>query len=502
MRITSTMISNSSKTQINNTKVNVDKAYTSMISGKKIQVPSDDPIIAIRALKLRNNLNELNQYYERNIKDADSWMSTTEDALVGMRKAISQMYDQYMRGANDPLSTEDRAAVKNEIFALRGDIIDLCNTKAIGRSIFTGFKTSTDFTFKAVDTKASYSIEETFLGKDIESITYVSGIKDFQRTSVPGVPEDEMPQSNKVYRLSLGYQKIDSLDSFTYTDASVNPPQTVTVTVNSVPLDGTHTTSDKAYTDVNAGQANFIPETGELILSEDLYLKLADLKADANGVNPITLNYKKTGFDKGDARPEMYYNCKDLVGNITYTKEDQDIEYTVNFSQKLQVNTQIADYVGRDLIRNIDDLVNAIQRVDAAQEKVDEIKEMINSGRYTDSTSISLSKLQTHLESAQKELDLQQGILSDVMQKGVGQCQSYGEAIDVAKTDVGNRKSRMNLIEERLANQQTNFKELKSENEDKTESDAILDLSQAKVAYESALTATGQISQISLLNYL
>lgn len=494
MRITNSMIMNTSRSNINKNKAAVDRAQYSVTTGMKIQVPSDDPITAIRALKLRNNLNELNQYYEKNVEDATSWMKLTEDSLVGMRTSVKSMYDAYMRGANSSLAAEDRASLKDEIVALREELMGLCNAKAVGRNIFTGYKTSTDFTFMNDERDASYEITQNFTGKDIGEFKYVSGIKGFDRNNITGVLESDMPQENTVYRLNLGYQGIDSLGSFTYVDKTGTSH---TITPTTYNLDGTN--NDAAYTTVPAGGANFIADTGELILSEDLYNELVSLTPDANGNPPISVTYTKTGFSKYEARPEMYYDCKDLVNNVEYTKEDQEIYYTVNFEQRLKVNTQISDVIGRDLIRNVDDMINALQRVDSAQAKVDEIQDMIDSGRYTGTT---LEDLQTHLASAEKELDLQKGILQDVLEAGVGQTQGYEESITVAVTDAGNRSRRLNLIKERLGSQKTNFEDLKATNEKISESDALLDLTAAKLAYESALTATGQIAQISLLNYL
>ncbi len=494
MRITNSMIMNNARTNINKNKAAVDKAQYMVDTGKKIQVPSDDPITAIRALKLRNNLNELNQYYEKNVEDATSWMQLSEDSLVGMRTGIKSMYDAYMRGANGELEAKDRASLKDEIVAIREEIMGLCNAKTVGRNLFTGYKTSTDFTFTEREAAASYEITQTFAGKDIDEIAYISSIKDFDRTNITGVLELEMPQKNQVYRLSLGYQGLDSIASFTYVDKNG-----ATQTVKPITFELAGSNADAAYTSVAKDGANFIADTGELILGEDLYNELVGLTPDTNGNLPISITYKKTGFEKYDARPEMYYSCKDLVNDIEYTKEDQDISYTVNFGQKLQVNTQISDFIGRDLIRNVDDMVNSLQRVEAAQDKVDEIQEMIDSGKYT---GVTLENLNTHLESAQKELDLQKSILQDIMEAGVGQTQGYEESVTVAITDVGNRISRLELIQERLASQQTNFDDLKSSNENVTESDALLELTAAKLAYESALTATGAISQVSLLNYL
>lgn len=497
MRITNSMIMNNAMTNINSNKVNVDKANNMMATGKKISRPSEDPITAVRALRLRNDLNEVSQYHEKNVEDAESWMDLTETALGNIRTAVKSMYDCYMRGSNGYLDMSDGTAIKDEIVALREEILSICNSTNAGRYLFTGFKTSTSFTFDETDVNQSYKITQTFTGKDIETFRYVSNISDFDRTNVVGVAESDMPQENEVHRISLGYQKLALGGPFTYTDEAGNLH---TIDVREYQLDGSNT--DDAYTKVAPGGANYISDTGELILSDELYKTLVGMEAGADGTKPISFTYDKHGFEEGEVRPEMYYDCIDTsngIDGIVYKKEVQDIEYTVNFNQKLKVNTEISQVIGADLVRNIDDVINAIQRVEKAQDKVDEIQKMIDSEKYSGG---ELKNLETSLEAAEKELDLQKSIYVEIMGKGVGQSQGYEEKVTSAISDVGNRTSRLYLIRDRLSEQKSNFTELKSQNENVEESDAILELTAAKLAYESALTATGSISKMSLLNYL
>ena len=54
MRVTNTMIMNNSANNMNINKSNVDTLNNQMSSQKKISRPSDDPVIAIRALRLRS----------------------------------------------------------------------------------------------------------------------------------------------------------------------------------------------------------------------------------------------------------------------------------------------------------------------------------------------------------------------------------------------------------------------------------------------------------------
>ena len=63
---------NNNLTNINMNKVLQDRLSTQMSTEKKISKPSDDPVIAIRALRLRGNVTEVTQYYSKNIPDAES----------------------------------------------------------------------------------------------------------------------------------------------------------------------------------------------------------------------------------------------------------------------------------------------------------------------------------------------------------------------------------------------------------------------------------------------
>ena len=61
MRITNNMIMGNTKTNINSTKVLVDKYNTQMTTQKKISKASEDPVIAIRSLRLSTSLSHLVQ---------------------------------------------------------------------------------------------------------------------------------------------------------------------------------------------------------------------------------------------------------------------------------------------------------------------------------------------------------------------------------------------------------------------------------------------------------
>ena len=70
--------------------------------------------------------------------------------------------------------------------------------------------------------------------------------------------------------------------------------------------------------------------------------------------NAFSVTYEKSNFIKGDIDPTMYFNCVDNNTGIEYNKQSEDIEYIINFSQKIKVNTEADEafniYLGRMLM--------------------------------------------------------------------------------------------------------------------------------------------------------
>ena len=85
---------NNSLYNINQNKLLEDRLSNSMTNQSKITRPSDDPIIAIRALRLRTNVTTVTQYHDKNAQDADSWLSITGDAMDTVGEVLKSLYSQ------------------------------------------------------------------------------------------------------------------------------------------------------------------------------------------------------------------------------------------------------------------------------------------------------------------------------------------------------------------------------------------------------------------------
>lgn len=487
MRITNRMMINNSLANINVNKNQMNTLDTQMATEKKISRPSEDPIIAIRALRLRTSLNEIEQYLKKNIPDARNWMSITEGAMDQANDIIQDLYEKCNQGASDNLATSERKIIAESLAELKNGFYDQGNVDYAGRYVFTGFKTDSSLTFQT-DAQAKdrfYSITQKFTGEDIKSsVAYVNGVDLDQADNAALTPAQiasSMPSLETVYKIQLGYSGICQ----TGFSALSSGGRQYTVT---------QTTDDNAIPGGDEVLVN--TETGELILGTNVYNQLKESQ-------DIAFTYDKEEFSKGDVKPEHYFDCVDKSNPaepITYTMERQDIEFTINYAQKLKINTQAYEAVSIYLGRDIDHLVNVVQTVNDVEDKIAKLKDMKNQDAYQ--SPDSQERLDALLEAAQKEYDLAADQMQKAFDAGNTVFQKYEQQLASAIADIGNRTSRLKLTESRLTEQQASVKELKSKNEDIELEDVLVNYAAAELVYNASLSSASKVVRQSLLDFL
>ena len=204
---------------INTNKNNMSNLENKYASGMEIQKPSDDPIVAVRALKLRSNLSELNQYYQKNIPDAMSWMEVTENSLKNTSEIITQIHTYCDQGANDTLTVSERDSIVQNLLELKNQIYQEGNANYAGRYLFTGFKTNTSLVFDKQEKNLEYKITEEIDASKIEisdRIVDFLDIEDFDTPAKLDALADtgslDRPSSNTIYRIRLSYDNLKSID--------------------------------------------------------------------------------------------------------------------------------------------------------------------------------------------------------------------------------------------------------------------------------------------------
>lgn len=497
MRITNQMMTNSMLSHINSNKLNMNTLENQYSTGKKILKPSDDPIVAVRALKLRSNLTELSQYVEKNIPDAESWMSVTESAMDNINSIITKMNTYCVQGSSDTLTEKDRTNILQNLVQLKEQIYQEGNSQYAGRYVFTGYKTDTPLIFTSGTTYdcrtafQGYQIKEEFTGEDI---SLVSMVKIPSNTS-------EVPSTTQASRLQLSY---DSLYTKTTTDASGNEVLTSATTSLSctvggsnvtIPVTKTMNSSDTDAYEPSGSEVYVLADTGEIILGSDV----ADQLSKATS---ISVNYEKNTFVTSDLKPEHFFECNfvDHEGNaIKYEQNTQDITYEVNFGQTLKVNTEAKDCITHNIDRLIDDITNAVNRVNDIEKQMSEINQKLSVAGIT---SDKKAELEAQLEQCNMALSLGKSIMQETFAGAITTTQGFEDTMNVQIADLGARFNRLELTKDRLENQQVELEELKSSNEDVDLVETVIRYKSAEAIYTSSLQAASSVIKTNLLNFL
>jgi len=202
MRITNNMLINNIMTHLSSNLNRTMKYQNQLATGKKISMPSDDPIVASRALKLRTDVAEIQQY-SRNMDDALSWMEITEATMNQINDVLQRFREITVQAANGTNTPDDLQKIGAEAGELVTQIIQLANTTYAGRYIFSGFKTD----------KPLLNSDGTFnVGfMENEYIQFEIGIGDFINVNVPGY--DLFHRSNVASQgdVSSLFQTLDSI---------------------------------------------------------------------------------------------------------------------------------------------------------------------------------------------------------------------------------------------------------------------------------------------------
>lgn len=524
MRMTNKIMQNNSLYNINNNKMLQDKLSTQMATQKKITRPSDDPVIAIRALRLRSDVAQITQYYEKNAPDAESWLDVTADALDTTTEVLKSMLEQSGKGSNEHLTVKDLDVIVTQLKALRDEFYATGNVDYAGRYIFTGLRTDTTLSYTE-DTIQDFKITEQITISAVDSTNYtnIGDLKGIAKENydpiVDGAIDSDKIQNGDIYRIQLSYDNLKDGQvppSIQYVQNATTVPPTMDDLID--PNDITtmsSTASPNPYEYINdiahTNEAVLIPETGELLIGKGLY---ETIKGKVGNDTEIRVTYEKDSWKDGDMRPQHYFACTDQTKNIDYNMskdeasgnnyiscegKSQVIQYDVGYNQKIRINTTAAEVFTLNLDRSIDDLEKALASLNEIQKSKDNLDKMLEG--MTEGQA-GYDKLKHSCDAAEKAYTYIRDNMQKMFEGLTTKIQDVSDNTNVAITDNGTRGKRLDLVSSRLMAQKTTFKTLQSANEDVDLTEVTIQLTSMEYSYQSALMATSKIMQNSLMNYI
>jgi flagellar hook-associated protein 3 FlgL len=138
MRVTNSMVVNSTLRDLNLSLSRLQDTQTDLTTGRKIRRGSDDPTGASAAMTIRNQLRRA-EHEARSLDDAQAWLSSADTALVTGLEVLGAVKETAIRAGNTGSGNAlSREALAKSVENMRSDLLTLANTKYLGRPIFNG----------------------------------------------------------------------------------------------------------------------------------------------------------------------------------------------------------------------------------------------------------------------------------------------------------------------------------------------------------------------------
>lgn len=142
MRVTQGMLSNKMLDNLMRSQVKMDKYLEQVYTGRKINRPSDDPVIAMKGINYRTQLSEIEQF-KRNTGEVHNWMDNSDEALDSATKAMQRLRDLAIQAGNAAYGSQELKSIQAEAKQIKLDLLDIANTKVNDKYIFNGTDTET-----------------------------------------------------------------------------------------------------------------------------------------------------------------------------------------------------------------------------------------------------------------------------------------------------------------------------------------------------------------------
>lgn len=473
MRITNTMMSNGMLLALNKNARTVNNYYMQLSTAKKFQQPSEDPISASRALRYRTNVSDTVQF-KKNVASASAWMDVTDTAFSNTNELMKERIPYLLnQGANDTYSLEDRKKIVSELDDLIKQIAqNEMNANNAGRYVFSGYKTDEPPILTQATTD-KYQITQVFSFED-----------NWARASYQKADVETASTTYQINELNLAYKNLDSITALKFADSTLTPPTFVTASITSTDPDFNADVYDMSAA---PDEIRYIKETGELVMGDNVLKNLME--------SDLSITYEKTGFEKGEPNPKVYFECTNLTTGIGYELTDDPMLYGVSIGTDIQVNSLARNVLTDNMYAVLTTFTSTIKSITLSTDAT--LKAKYEKEGY------SGDALQEKIDE-QKTLERKNAayISHDMFNGMLGMLDMYVSNVSTEHTSLGTRMNRVDLIDSRLGDDEYNFTKLLSDNEDTDFMEAIMKINTAETTYQSAMKIGSKMMQLSLVDFM
>jgi flagellar hook-associated protein 3 FlgL len=458
---------------INRNATAAERFMMQLTSGKRIHNPSDDPIIASRALRFRTNVSEVEQF-QRNAAQATSWMEVTEGAMSNMQSIKTTINTRLVQAATGTYTIGQRQTIAAEIDMFFRQMNSEMNTTFAGRYVFSGFRTDrppiitndTEFSGPA-------TLTHDLRAQDLEVLTQIAWwdgppANAWEFNAYPNDPTISAINvlDEPIHKFKLPYSERDgrtmSIPVIELFDAAGVSIGTIT------PISMSLTGPDNPYTWAQINDvAVFIPETGEIILPQ------SDVD-DVRDAARMEVVYEIDRVFEGELNPFVFFHTE--YAGDTFTVGDQELRFELGTNVRIAVNSQANDAYPWQFFADLMSLQLFVNKMDVppnlTEQEAIEHEAFFRESLYQKFTNM-ISSMEGHIQHSATEY-----------------------------TTMGSRMNRVELISNRLMENRDTFTELMSENENIDFIEVMMRFNAAEAIFQAAMQVGARISQISIVNFL
>ncbi|GAE33030.1 flagellar hook-associated protein FlgL [Halalkalibacter akibai] len=396
MRVTQMMLSQSSLRNINQGYNRLATIQDQLATGKKITRASQDPVVAMKGMRYRSQVTEVEQF-KRNLSEAYNWMDTADATLDKGTEVLQRIRELATQAANDTYNPTERANVAKEVAQLREHLESLGNTKNSNKYIFNGTNTT---------------------NAPIQNTTNLDrGIQALFDGTIPDLATVEVVHNGKIFK-HVGTEN------------------------------GQHIFQDATQTTPAFGDANFNAGAIRLIIGQDETVTFLQPNRAHDPANPASQEVLTTAVRSNDI----------VVAN----------------ANAVSVNSQSVEI---ELLKGVSVPVN------------------INpSSVFSNALFGDLLRLERALEDGSVKGTELSGYIDNVF--------GHIDRFVTERAELGARINRVQMIENRLMEQEVSANRIMSENEDAEMEKVIIALMTQESIHRAALSSGARIIQPSLMDFL
>jgi len=469
----------------------LNNLVTQIETGKRIQRPSDDPLIAARSLRYRTILSEAEQF-SRNVQQGMAWMDVSESAFNNILTGsptnpslMQRIYERLVQGAQTGTQEiADQLAILTEMRQFFDQMFNVdMNQTYLGRYVFSGFHTNQPPVLKQDWPDRSFVIQQSFQPSSIETA------KTFHRATPTSLPQDMWMNVIK-----LPFTNVDFGFDTAGVVAGAPLPQ-----VGVFLADGTElfvenfiSTEENAYRPQGDFYIHHIVDTGELVMSDAL-------RARIEATGGLNIVYEKNDLRAGELNPIVYFDSFEIVGDESraFSTAGQNIQMEISPMSYITINSHARDILTAELFADMRRLFEFADTLVPSDPGV--IRDYFRNPPHSRSGDDLENAVLQFLSDEKAAFS---GMMHIRMNNMLEAIMIHSTQAQREHTNLGSRMARMEMVGIRLEEDEVAYTDLLSQNEDTDLASTIMRKNGAEAAFGHALMAIARTTQLSLADFI